>query len=192
MKSAPRLCQVLRGYLQKNLVFRVNLGGAYLVNRVFRPLLRPGSRILLVTSELAVRAPLPFTGVYGISKHALDAYAYALRMETQLLGVPVSVVRAGAVDTGMLGESTRRLDEFCQKTTLYAVSAKRFRQIVDRVEARRVPPQKIAAKLLRIAEQKNPRFAYSVNRNPLLILFDLLPTRLRFFLIRRLLADPGR
>ena len=170
-------------------VFRVNLGGAFLVNRTFQPLLHEGARVILVTSELAVRDPLPFTGVYAVAKAALDRYAYSLRMEWQLLGVTVSVLRAGAVDTGMLGDSTRQLDAFCENTALYACNAKRFRGIVDRVEARKVPPQKVAAKLYAIASKPHPRFAYSLNRNPLLILFDTLPKPLRFTLIRRLLRS---
>lgn len=170
--------------------FRVNLGGAFLVNRTFLPLLKAGSRIITVTSELAVRDPLPFTGIYGITKTALDKYCYSLRMELQLLGISVSVLRAGAVDTGMLGDSTRQLDSFCENTTHYSFGAERFRQIVDRVEARRVKPEKIAKKINRIMNKKNPAFSYSVNRNPLLILFDKLPERARFCIIRRILKTP--
>ena len=169
---------------------RINLGGAYLVNRCFLPLLKKGSRVILVTSELAARDPLPFTGLYGITKTALDKYAYSLQMELQLLGVHVSVLRAGAVDTGMLGDSTRQLDAFCCDTRLYACNARRFRDIVDRVEARRIPPAKIAEKLERIFHARSPRFAYAINRNPLLILFDLLPKRARFALIRMILRSP--
>ena len=167
--------------------FRINLGAAFLVNKTFLPLLGEGSRVILVTSELAVRDPLPFTGIYGITKKALDAYAYSLGMELQLLGIRVSVLRAGAVDTGMLGESTRQLDRFCRGTKLYSCNAARFKEIVDRVEARRIPPSKLAEKLWRIGNARRPRFAYSLNRNPLLILLDALPVRTRFFLIRKLL-----
>ena len=169
-------------------IFRINLGGAYLINRTFRPLLSGGSSIIMMTSELAVRDPLPFTGIYAIAKAALDRYAYSLRMELQLSGIRVSVIRAGAVDTGMIPESTRQLDEFCEKTELYSPNAGRFRRIVDRVEARKVPPAKIAKKVFRILRACRPRFAYAVNRNPLLILFDALPARLRFFIIKKVLG----
>ncbi len=170
-------------------IFRVNLGGAFLVNRTFLPLLKPGARVILVTSELATRDPLPFTGLYGITKAALDKYAYSLRMELQLLGVFVSVLRAGAVDTGMLLDSTRGLEEFCGKTKLYRFSAERFRAVVDRVEARRIPPERLAKKVFSVFSAKKPRFAYSLNRNPLLILLDLLPKSARFFVIRRVLKQ---
>ena len=98
--------------------FRINLGGAFTVNRLFFPLLGRGSRILITTSELAPLDPLPFTGLYGVTKCALDRYAFALGMELQLLGISVSVLRAGAVSTGMLGASTDALTAFCEKTAL--------------------------------------------------------------------------
>ena len=139
--------------------FRVNVVGAFLINRTFLPLLQKGAKIILLTSELAVRDPLPFTGLYGITKTALDQYAYSLRMELQLMGISVSVLRAGAVDTGMISASTRALDSFCHHTKLYAVNAKRFREIVDSVEARKIPPAKIAQKFYKIFSEKRPKFA---------------------------------
>ena len=70
-------------------IFDVNLYGAFLVNKTFLPLLGEGSRILITTSELAPLDPLPFTGIYAVTKGALDKYAYSLRMELQLLGISV-------------------------------------------------------------------------------------------------------
>ena len=122
----------------------------------------------------------------------LDKYAYALRMELQLLHVSVSVLRVGAVDTGMLGASTQALDTFCRNTKLYTCNAARFKDVVERVEARRIPPAKVADRLLRIVRAKRPKFAYAVNRNRLLILFDLLPKRIRFCIIRRILKKPDK
>lgn len=168
-------------------IFDVNLYGAFLVNKTFLPLLGKGSRILITTSELAPLDPLPFTGIYAVTKGALDKYAYSLRMELQLLGISVSVLRAGAVDTGMLGVSTDALDRFCEKTDLYTCNADRFKKIVNRVEARCVPPAKIAQKALRILEKRNPSFAYSINRNPLLLLLNILPKRLQLWAIRLVL-----
>ena len=167
-------------------IFRINLGGAFLVNRTFLPLLKTGSRIVITTSELAPLDPLPFTGIYAVTKIALDKYAYSLRMELQLKGIQVSVLRAGAVSTGMLGVSTNALDRFCQKTELYTCNADRFKQIVDRVEARSVEPSRIADKVMRILRKRTPRFAYSINRNPLLLL-NTLPKRLQLWVIKQVL-----
>lgn len=167
--------------------FDVNFFGAFLINKTFLPLLKKGSKIIITTSELAPLDPLPFTGIYAITKGALDKYAYSLRMELQLLGISVSVIRAGAVDTGMLGVSTDALDRFCEKTELYSCNAKRFKKIVESVEARHIPPEKIAKKALKILNKKKPKFAYPINRNPLLLLLNALPKRLQLFAIRQVL-----
>lgn len=167
--------------------FRVNLFGAFLVNKTFLPLLQRNSRIIITTSELAPLDPLPFTGIYAVTKGALDKYAYSLRMELQILGIYVSVIRAGAVNTGMLGVSTDSLDSFCENTKLYRCNAKRFKNIVDNVESRSISPEKIAQKTLKILRKKHPKFAYSINRNPLLLILNLLPKKLQLFIIRQVL-----
>jgi len=168
-------------------IFNVNVRGAYLVNKIFLPLLGEGSRILMTTSELAPLDPLPFTGIYAVTKSALDRYAYSLGMELQLLGIKVSVLRAGAVETGMLGVSTNALDRFCNQTKLYSCNAARFKKIVNRVEARCIPPQKIARKSVWFLNKRNPSFVYSINRNPLLLLLNALPKRLQLWGIKMIL-----
>ena len=170
-----------------DLIFDVNLRGAFLINKYALPLLKSGSRIVITTSELAPLDPLPFTGIYAVTKGALDRYAFSLAMELQLLGVGVSVLRAGAVDTGMLGASTDALDRFCKSTGLYVCNADRFKAIVDRVEARNVPPERIARKVAGILEKRRPAFAYAVNRNPLLLLLNILPKRMQLWAIRTVL-----
>ena len=168
-------------------IFKINLFGVYYVNKTFLSLLKCGSRIVITTSELAPLDPLPFTGIYAVTKGALDKYAYSLRMELQLKDIKVSVLRAGAVKTGMLGASTDALDRFCQKTELYTCNAERFKKIVDSVEARCVEPAKIAKKVSGILKKRNPRFAFAINRNPLLLVLNILPKRFQFWIIRQLL-----
>jgi len=169
-------------------IFKINLRGVYLVNRCFLPLLENGSRILITTSELAPLAPLPFTGIYAVSKGALDDYAYSLAMELQLLGIRVSVLRAGAVKTDMLGVSTDALDRFCRETGLYRCNAARFKRIVDSVEARSILPEKIGRRVVKILAKKHMKFAYSINRNPLLLLLNCLPRRMQLWIIRLILS----
>ena len=168
-------------------IFDINLYGVYLINKIFLPLLSRGSRIIITTSELAPLDPLPFTGIYAVSKAALDKYAYSLKMELQLLEIDVCVLRAGAVDTGMLGVSTDALDVFCEKTELYSCNAKRFKNIVNRVEARCVPPVKIAIKTEKILRKSKLKFAYSINRNPLLLMLNVLPKRTQLWIIKKIL-----
>lgn len=170
-------------------IFKINLGGVFLVNKLFLPMMKNGSRIVITTSELAPLDPLPFTGIYAVTKGALDKYAYSLRMELQLNGILVSVLRAGAVSTGMLGVSTDALDRFCQKTELYTCNAERFKSIVDRVEARSIEPIRLARKVGRILHKRAPRFAYCINRNPLLLLLNVLPKCVQLWVIKQVLKS---
>lgn len=168
-------------------IFKVNVEGAYLINKIFLPLLYKGSKITIVTSELAPLTPLPFTGVYAITKKALDAYAQSLRMELQLFGVPVVAVRAGAVDTNMLGASTKALDDFVNGTTHYKCNATKFKHIVDSVESKSISPNKLAELLYKISLKVSPKMTYNINRNPLLRLLNILPKKMQFGIIKKVL-----
>ncbi len=168
-------------------IFNVNFFGAYRINKTFLPLLKKGSKIIMVTSELAPLSPLPFTGIYAISKTALENYAHSLRVELSLLGIFLSVIRPGAVKTDMISASTTALDRFCQKTTLYPVNAKQFKKIVDSVENKTVSPNKIAKKVEKAVKKKKPKLTYNVNRNFLLRLLSILPKKLQVFILRSIL-----
>lgn len=170
-------------------IFEVNLFGVYRINKTFAALLSPGGRIVIVSSELAPLDPLPFTGIYAITKSALEKYAYSLRMEVALRGISVSVLRPGAVNTGLLGDSTRALDRFCDQTQLYTCNAQRFKRIVNSVEARNVPPERVAHAVRKALLSRRPRFIYNLNRNPLLLLLNILPDRLQVFLIKLILKS---
>lgn len=168
-------------------IFDVNVFGAYRINKVFTPLIKRNGRIVITTSELAPLDPLPFTGLYAIAKSALDKYAFSLAMEVQLLGISVSVLRPGAVDTGMLDVSTTALDNFCKNTKLYECNAAKFKDVVDSVESKKIAPQKIAKKITKILKSKRPKSVYSINRNPLLRLLNILPIRMQRCAIRKIL-----
>lgn len=173
-------------------IFKVNFASVFQVNKTFIPLLKNGSKIIITTSELAPLNPLPFTGVYAVSKSALEKYAFSLRMELQLLGVSVSTIRAGAVSTGMLNVSMNALDNFCNKTTNYKCNADRFRKIVNSVESKSVPSERIAKLTLKILQKNKPKFVYNVNRNKLLLLLNILPKRMQFFIIKKILHSKNR
>jgi NAD(P)-dependent dehydrogenase (short-subunit alcohol dehydrogenase family) len=168
-------------------IFEINLFGVYRVNKIFTPILDRGGRIIITTSELAPLDPLPFTGIYAVTKAALEKYAYSLRMEVNLLGISVSVIRPGAVKTSLLRDSTQALDRFCDSTQLYHCNAEKFRRIVDRVEAKHVAPEVIADIVCKALESRHPKLVYNVNRNILLKLLNLLPDSMQTAIIKRIL-----
>ena len=170
-------------------IFDVNLFGVYRINKAFLPLLKEKSRIIVTTSELAPTDPLPFTGIYAVTKAALEKYAFSLRMELQLKGISVTVLRPGAVKTGLLSASTAELENFCRNTGIYTYNAEKFRKIVNKVEAKNVPPEKIAKVALRTLTVRRPKYVYNINRNPLLRLLNALPDRWQTKIIGKILKN---
>lgn len=168
-------------------IFNVNLFGIYRINKAFVPMMDRGGRIVITSSELAPLDPLPFTGLYAITKSAVEKYADSLRMELNLHGISVSVIRPGAVRTGMLGVSTAALEDFCKNTKRYSYNAKNFRRVVDSVETRNVPPEKIADTAFKAVTARRPKYIYNINRNPLLRLLNVLPKRMQVWIITKIL-----
>ena len=168
-------------------IFQVNLFAVCRVNKTFLPLLRKGGRIIVTSSELATLDPLPFTGIYAVTKTAVDHYAYSLRMELQLLDHQVIVLRPGAVDTGLLDDSITALQAFCENTRLYPINAGKFQRIVKSIETRNIPPEKIACIISKALSAKHPQLVYKANLNPLLRIMNVLPDRLQLLIIKKLL-----
>ena len=172
-------------------IFNINLFGVYRVNKVFLPLLKPHSRIVVVSSELAPLKMLPFTGLYGITKAAAEEYAYALRMELQLIGHSVSVIRPGAVRTALLDVSMQRIQAFRDNTQLYRENAERYLALIRKIETSNIEPRRIAEVVLKALSAGRPKFVYNINRNFLLRVFNLFPARFQCFVIKKFLQGPS-
>lgn len=174
---------------QMKKIVDVNVLSVQRINRVFFPLLRRNSRLVIITSEVAVLDPLPFNGIYSITKSFLEKYAFSLRMEVNNFGIKVVTVRPGAVKTNMIGASTTSLDEFVGKTVIHKQASTRFRKIVNSVESKTVEPAKIGNLINKILSKKNPKYTYSINRNIFLKLLNVLPDRWQVWIISKILKE---
>lgn len=168
--------------------YDINLFGVFRINKAFVPLLKENGKVIITTSELSTVDPLPFTGIYGITKAALDKYAYSLRMELQLLGHQVVVVRPGAIDTGLLNISLAKLQDFKQNTVIFKEHATKFDEIVNSVESKKIPPEKLAKLIGKILTKKKNKFVYKINRNFLLKILNVLPDRFQTWVIKKILT----
>lgn len=168
-------------------IFNINVFGIYRLNKVFLPLLDKNSKVIITSSELAPLNPLPFTGLYGITKASVEKYAYSLRMELNLLDIKVSLIRPGAVKTGLLNDSTTSIDRFVNNTEIYPTMSRKFKKIVDSVQTKNIDPIKIAKISNKILKSKNPKYIYNINRNKLLRLLSILPKRFQVWVIKKIL-----
>ena len=96
-------------------VIDVNLIGTMLTCRILHSLIAPKGRVFIVTSEVASFDPLPFNGLYNVSKTALDAYAQK-----------VITIRPGAVETPLQNSSLSGTEQLAATTKLYKKQSKHF------------------------------------------------------------------
>lgn len=169
-------------------IMNVNLLGAYRVNRAFLPgLLERNGRIIIVASELAPLDPLPFNGIYTVSKRALDGYAHSLALELDLIGVRVTTVYPGAYGDGMTRAAIRSMERMSESSALYPDIAERFRKIVLSEIGSKKAPEEFAGKLVRLAERKRPPFRVFMNNSVKLKIFSSLPMGMQAAILRALL-----
>ena len=168
-------------------VVDVNLSGTMLVNRVFYDLLTGDGRIIIVTSEVAGFDPMPFNGLYNVTKTALDAYAQALRQELNLLGQKVVTIRPGAVETNLSKESMKATQELADTTRLYRKQARNFAGLAAKFMGKPMKAQALAALIYKATTTKHPKYIYKKHQNPGLVLLNILPKRLQCWVIKLLL-----
>ena len=168
-------------------IFDVNLLGAMRVNKTFFPLLERNGKIIIVTSEVAPLDPLPFNGIYNVTKTALDAYSQALRHEAGLLGVKVITVRPGAVKTPLADSSIPSMKEMTLKSGYFGGQAEIFEKIMKRFTGTPLPPEKLGKVIYKAALKKRPKIIYTVHANPGLKLLSALPKRTQVAIIKKLL-----
>ena len=169
-------------------MLEVNLMGVYRVNRAFFPKIREsGGGIIIVASELAPLDPLPFNGIYSMTKRALDGYAHSLALELDLLGIRVTTVYPGAYGDGMTQAAVRAMERMSKVSKLYPEIAERFRGIVLKEIGSKKPPEALAKRLVRLAGRRRRPFRVFMNNSLKLRLFSALPMGAQAIMLKALL-----
>lgn len=168
-------------------VIDVNLQGTMLINNIFHKHLKEKGRIIIVTSEVAGFDPMPFNGLYNVSKTALDCYAQALRQELNLLGQKVITIRPGAIKTPLCDKSLEDTKKLALSTNLYKKQAHKFLKLTKKFMGKPLNSEKISKLIYKAAIVKKPKLVYKKHRNLGLILLNLLPIKLQCHIIKLLL-----
>lgn len=174
-------------YRKMKKVIDINLCGTMLVNRIFHSLLKEKGRIVIITSEVASFDPMPFNGLYNVSKTALDSYAQALRQEINLLGQKVITVRPGAIETPLSGGSLVGTEKLANETVFYKKQASKFLGIVKKFMGKPIKTEKLAKFIYKLSMKKHPKLIYKKHRNIGLVLLSVLPKRLQCWIIKTIL-----
>ena len=170
-------------------VIDVNLLGTMLVNNVFHSLLVKNGRIIILTSEVAPFDPMPFNGLYNVSKTGLDSYAQALRQELNLINQKVITIRPGAVETPLSNHSMTDTQNLANETNLYKNQASKFVSIAEKFKGKPIAPIKVAKLIYKALTKKRPKLIYSIHQNMGLVLLSVLPKRMQCWIIKLLLNN---
>ncbi len=168
-------------------IFDVNFFGTTYVNKILHPLLKSDGRIVITTSDVAPLDPMPFNGIYNVSKTALDAYSQSLRQELNLIGQKVITIRPGAFDTSLSKGSLTKTEELAKNTVLYKKQSVKFYRLVKKFMGKASSPEKIAKVYYKAITKKHPKIIYRKHPNFLLGLLNILPKRLQCSIIKALL-----
>ena len=155
--------------------FDTNVFGTLNPVRAVLPTMRAqhAGRIVLVGS-LAGRAPIPFQGHYSATKAAVEALAWALRVETAPHGVSVSVIEPGDIQTGF-NDAT---DWGSGAPSVYGERQRQCEDVI-RQSLRDAPgPELVARTVHRALTARRPRLHYPVGPASWLVPF-----------VRRLMPD---
>ena len=168
-------------------MFDVNVIAPMLVNKTFFDLLKPKSRIVITTSEVAPLDPMPFNGIYSTTKTSLDCYSQALRQELNLLGHKVITIRPGAIKTPLAAGSLEKTKVLQEKTVLYKKQSGKFYNLVKKFMGTPIEPEKLAKLYVKAINKKNPKNIYKKHLSFGLLLLNMLPIRTQCWIIKLLL-----
>jgi NAD(P)-dependent dehydrogenase (short-subunit alcohol dehydrogenase family) len=160
------------------------LGAVFVVQELF-PLLREGSRVILVSSE-STRAAMPFTGPYVMSKRALEAYGETLRRELLPLGIRVTVIQPGAIRTALLDSAAKSLTAD-SPLLIYRTALQNAANVLEREKRTGMAPDRVARLIVRALQSSGALRLRRVGNDPLRGLLSRLPASLIDALIRRFL-----
>jgi NAD(P)-dependent dehydrogenase (short-subunit alcohol dehydrogenase family) len=82
-------------------IIKANLDSCFVVTAAVLPRMRPGSRLVFISSS-AAHEPMMARTAYSASKAGMNAFARALALEVDRDGIAVHIVTPGPVETEML------------------------------------------------------------------------------------------
>jgi NAD(P)-dependent dehydrogenase (short-subunit alcohol dehydrogenase family) len=112
-------------------------------------------------SSLGGLLSLPYTGAYNASKFALEGYTEALRLELFPLGIFVSNLEPGYVNSGTIDQSIGRPQ---LAIPLFAKFREQMHIKMEKDSLNGTPKKVIAATIEKIVNSKKPDFRYKIGR----------------------------
>ena len=173
--------------------FDVNVFAQVAVTQAMLPALRKAHGRLVFVSSIGGRVAMAFTAPYAASKHALEAFGDALRVELRTSNVKVALIEPGSVATPIWDKSRAESDKLSVPQELQReyghVPAAMDKVLLDTAK-RGVPPEQVADTIHRAltARRMKARYVVGLDAKAMLIARRLLPDHVFDAVARRALG----
>jgi NAD(P)-dependent dehydrogenase (short-subunit alcohol dehydrogenase family) len=176
--------------------FEVNVFGHLAVTQAFLPKIRASHGRIVFMSSVGGRVPsAPFLSPYNASKHALESFGDALRVELSPWGIEVVLIEPGSIATPIWDKSVAAATELRkglppEAEERYGKAADRATKIAEATGRRGIPPEKVAEKvaLALTAKKPSPRYMIGADARVQTVMSSVLPDRARDALFSRLMG----
>jgi NAD(P)-dependent dehydrogenase (short-subunit alcohol dehydrogenase family) len=163
--------------------FETNFFGTLRTLRAAIPHLREARRgRIAIVGSIAGRAPIPFQVHYSATKAAVESLAFGLQSELHPLGVQVTLIEPGDIDTPF----NDRMDWGDTAHSAYEARIRSCEEVIRESLPKAPPPEVVARAIHRALTARRPRVRYAVGADSFLLPLArrLLPDRLVLQLIR--------
>jgi NAD(P)-dependent dehydrogenase (short-subunit alcohol dehydrogenase family) len=173
--------------------FDVNVFAQLAVTRAMLPALRRTHGRITFTSSVGGRVAMAYTAPYAASKHAIEAFADALRVELFSSRVQVALIEPGSVATPIWDKSEgqlARLEIPPELRDVYGHVPAAMEKVLSDTAKRGVPPEKVAQTILGALQTRRMRSRYVVggDARAMLLASRLLPDLVFDRIARRVLG----
>jgi len=158
-------------------LFEVNVFGTLRMVQVFLPLLRQyGPARIVNVSTSGVRVPAAFSGIYAISKYAVEGITNSLRYEMPIFGIQVTSVEPGAMDTPMTANSKENMAKTWETMPqlvrdLYYDKLNPSMEYMSNMIQAANPPEVVAKVILKALKVKKMRIRYVGGKDVIMMPF---------------------
>ncbi len=159
--------------------FSVNFFALCEVVQLCLPLLKnkPYSKIFNLSS-IAGRMSMLFLGHYSASKHALEAYSDALRLELKPFNIQVCLIEPGPVKSNW-EKTAFSVENFESEDSVYALEVNAAKTFYASVYEKALNAKEVAQKIvsLSMSQKIKPRYLIGLKTQLLLALYKILPSK---------------
>jgi NAD(P)-dependent dehydrogenase (short-subunit alcohol dehydrogenase family) len=173
--------------------FDVNVFGHMAVTRAMLPSLRRAQGRILFVSSIGGRVAMAYTAPYAASKHAIEAFADALRVELHGSRIQVGLIEPGSVSTPIWDKSRGEAELLQIPPELqaqYGHVPAALNKTLEDTARRGVPPEQVAETIEGALTAKRMKARYLIGRDAvaMLIAKRALPDHAFDRLARRVLG----